>query len=86
MSNETMKTQANDLLERGKGLVEEGNQRQIAFLSKSGATIFETKLTLAVAVVAVLLITGIMSFPIVLIVSAIAYMMGIRADIRMTSF
>lgn len=82
MSNEAIKTQAQDLMQRGQDLVEEGNQRQLVFLSKAGNPVVQTKLTIAAGVGAFLLITGIVSLPLVIIASVIAYMMGIRAEIR----
>ncbi|MEO1286911.1 MAG: DUF4342 domain-containing protein [Chloroflexota bacterium] len=85
MTNETIKTQANDLMERGKDLVEQGNQRQVVFLSKTGSSIVEVKLSIAVGVAVVLLITGLVSLPFVAIVALVAYMMGIRADVRQTT-
>lgn len=82
MNNETIKTQANDLVARGKDLVAEGNQRQLVFRNKEGKVLVETSLTMAVGISLFLMITGFVSIPLLVIATGIAMFMGIKVQIR----
>lgn len=82
MNNETIKTQANDLVARGKDLVTEGNQRQLVFRNKEGKVLVETSLTMAVGISLFLMITGFVSIPLLVIATGIAMFMGIKVQIR----
>ncbi|GAB5491905.1 MAG: hypothetical protein Phog2KO_21200 [Phototrophicaceae bacterium] len=82
MNNETIKTQANDVVARGKDLVAKGNQRQLVFRNKEGKSLFEISLTVAVGVSLLLLFTGFVSIPLLVIATGIAMFLGIKAEIR----
>ena len=75
--NETVET----LKTRGQELVAEGNQRHLVFYNKSGQEYFQTSLTIAAAVSVFLLLTGILSIPLVLIAGIIATVAGVRVDL-----
>lgn len=68
--------------DRAKELVAEGNQRQVVLRSKSGESIFEVSLTVAVAIAAVLLVTGILSIPLLVIATVLAMIFGVRLELR----
>jgi|GEM_PF-5621615 len=68
--------------DRAKELVAEGNQRQVVLRSKSGESIFEVSLTVAVAIAAVLLVTGILSIPLLVIATVLAMVFGVRLELR----
>jgi hypothetical protein len=80
MTNETIKTQAENLKERGKDLLAEGNQRQVVFRNRDGSVLFQTSLTIVAGVALVLLFTGV-SIPLVIIAAGVAMFMGIRVEI-----
>lgn len=82
MTSETMKTEANNLVARGKELVAEGSQRQLVFRTKAGRTLVEPTLTLTVAVAAFLLITGFISMPFIVIAMVVGLVMGIQVEVR----
>lgn len=77
-----MKNEIQTLKSRAKEVVAEGNQRQLVFRNKSGESLFEVSLTIAVAVAIVLLITGVLSFPLVIIAGVLGMLFGIRVELR----
>lgn len=82
MTNETIKTQANDIVARGKDLVAEGNQRQLVFRNKDGKQLVELSVTMAVGIALFLFITGFVSIPLLVIASGIAMLMGVKVEIQ----
>jgi len=85
MTNETLKTEANNLVERGKELVAQGNQRRLVFRNKDGKALVQSSLTVAAAIAFVMLVTGFISIPMIVIASIIAMVWGIRVEVQNTS-
>lgn len=82
MSKEEFNQQAQNLVERGKDAVAAGNQRHIVLRKQDGTQIFETTLSMAVGVGLVLLVTGLLSWPIILIAAIAAYATKVKVEVR----
>ena len=82
MSTETIKTQANEMVARGKDLVAEGKQRQVLFINRDNKTLLTTNLTVVVGVAIFSLLTGFITFPIVVIAAIAAVIFGIRVELH----
>lgn len=82
MTTQNIKNQTNNLVEHGKVLVNQGNQRQLVLQSKAGNTLIQSKLTIVAAVTAFLLLTGFISIPLVIIAAVIGMVLGVKVEIR----
>lgn len=71
MSEQTFTETRNNLIERAKEAATEGNQRRLILRKENGERIAETSLTVAVAVGFFLLLTGIASWPLVLVAAIV---------------
>ena len=72
----TFKEQTQNMVERGKELAEEGKQRHITIRNRDGQEIVSSNLTIVAAVSLVLLVTGFLSAPLVIIAAIFAYWRG----------
>lgn len=82
MTKSEFNQEAQNIIERGKELVAEGNQRQLVFLKKDGTQLFETSLTIALGVTVGLLVMGFLTWPVVLIAAIAAYASKIKVELR----
>ena len=82
MTKAEFNEQAQTFVERGKELVAEGNQRHLVLLKQDGTELFQTRLTVAVGVAFVALITGFLSWPVVLIAAIAAYATKVKVELR----
>lgn len=82
MTTQNIKNQTNNLVEHGKVLVNQGNQRQLVLQSKAGNTLIQSKLTIVAAVTAFLLLTGFISIPLVIIAAVIGMVLGVKVEIH----
>lgn len=82
MTTQNIKNQTNNLVEHGKVLVNQGNQRQLVLQSKAGNTLIQSKLTIVAAVTAFLLFTGFISIPLVIIAAVIGMVLGVKVEIH----
>lgn len=82
MSKEQINQQAQNIVEQGKAIVAEGNQRHLVLHKQDGTEIFATSLTVATAVGVVLLVSGFLTWPIVLIAALVAYRTKVRLALR----
>lgn len=78
----TLKTQAENIKVRGQELVAQGNQRQVIFRKKSGEALFETNLTIVAGVTALMVITGFVSIPLIILAVVVSMLMGIRVEVE----
>ena len=82
MAQVQLNERAQSIIERGKEAVAEGNQRHIVLSKQDGSQLFETSLTTAAAVGFVLLITGILSWPVILIAAIAFYATKAKVELR----
>ena len=82
MSKEEFNQQAQNIVERGKVAVAEGNQRHLVLRKQDGTQVFETTLTMAAGVGLFLLVTGLLSWPIILIAAITAYTTKVKVEVR----
>ena len=82
MTKAEFNEQAQNIMERGKAVVVEGNQRHLVLRKQDGTQLFETSLTVVAAVAFVALITGFLSWPIVLIAAIAAYASKVKVELR----
>jgi uncharacterized protein DUF4342 len=81
MTKEEFNQQSRNIVERGKEAIAEGKQRNLVFRKQDGSKIFETNLTIAAAVSIVLLFSGFVTFPIVLIAAIAAYASKVKVEL-----
>lgn len=82
MTKAELNEQAQNIVERGKAVVAEGNKRYLVLRKQDGAELFETSVTVAAGVAFVALITGFLSWPIVLIAAIAAYASKVKVELR----
>ena len=82
MNKVEFKEQAQNLAERGKELAEAGKQRHIVLRKQDGSQLFEVSVTVAAAVAFFALITGFLSWPIILIAAIAAYATKVKVELR----
>jgi hypothetical protein len=82
MAQTELNQQTQNIIERGKEVVARGNQRHLVLRKQDGTQLFETSLTIAVAVGVALLVSGFITFPVIVIAALAAYFTKVRAELR----
>jgi len=85
MTKQEIKEQAQQIVERGKELAEENNQRYLVLRKADGSEVFETSVTVAAGVALFLLVTGFLSWPLILIAAIAAYASKVKVELRQDS-
>ena len=75
-----VQAQAEQFVERGKQLAEDGKQHQLIVRNRDGSPLVSTNATVVVGVSLLLLVTGFLSLPLVAIVALIGYWKGLRVE------
>lgn len=81
MSEQTFTETRNQLIERAKVAAAQGNQRRLILRRENGDRIAETSLTVAVAVGFFLLLTGIASWPLVLVAAIVGLATKVQVEL-----
>lgn len=81
MTKSQFNQQAQNMIERGKEAAEQGKQRHLVLRKQDGTQIVETNLTVAVAVGFVLVISGFLTWPIMLITAIAAYATKVKLEL-----
>lgn len=82
MANQEFNQEAQSIKERGKELIAKGNQRQVVLHKQDGTQIVATSLTITASVGLFLLVTGFITFPIIVIAAIVAYMTKVGVELR----
>lgn len=81
MTKEKFNQQAQNFLAQGKQVAAKGKQRQLTLRKQDGTQIVETNLTIVAAGGLFLLLTGFLTWPIVLIGAAVAYVTKVKLEL-----
>ena len=82
MNKEQFNQQSEELVAKGKTLVAEGNKRSLVFYKKDGDQLFETSVTVAAGVGLLALVTGFLTFPVIVIAGLAMYFTKTRVELH----
>jgi len=77
-----MNQQTQNVIERGRAAIKQGNDRKIVIRTKEGKQILQSSLTVVAGVGAFLLLTGFISWPIIVIAAIAGY--AARLQVQLT--